>query len=326
MKSMLSNDKCFARVGTSPAFASDGVLRETIDIDEARTAFNFDLQLCKSYTEDGREIGGIMHLRRSDDDAIVPTRGLGREFVPVQHHALFNYVVEELIPQLPDFTLETVGTLNGGSTSIIMGSMGSDFKIKGDRSPYANRLFIMNPNGRSSVTIGFTNVRLWCQSQLQAAISSAGRSGFRVAHTKGAELKLDHALDEIASQMAVARALNAREERLADIPVGDGELNQMLNRLFPLNKFEEGSRGWTRMINQRQAVIEQFTTGKTAQEFEDRSALMLFQSITYPIHNPEKIGKESDIAHIALSNTEGSRAARVQRIFRQVEEVVGVAA
>ena len=325
MKEMLTNDKCFAAKGSSAAFASDGVLRDAIDIDEARTAFEFDIEKHKCYTEDGREIGGIMHLRRSDDNGIIPTRGLGVEFTPVQHHELFNYVVDEIMPKIPEFKLETVGTLNGGGTGIIMGSFGDKFKIAGDKSPYANRLFIFNPNGKSSVVMGFTNVRLWCQNQLLAAVSSAGKSGFRIFHTKNAELVLDHAMDEIANQVEVARLIRQREERLASIPVNESHLNAMLNRLFPLNKYEEGSRGWTRMLNQRQAVIEQFTTGKTAQEFTEDSALKLFQSITYPIHNPTSIGKGTDIAHITMSNTDGSRAERVVRIFNQVEELVGVA-
>ncbi len=325
MKEMLANDKCFAVKGSSSAFSSDGVLRDEIDLDEARAAFDFNIEKHKCYTEDGREIGGVMHLRRTDDNGIIPTRGLGKEFTPVQHHELFNYVVEEIMPKVPEFRLETVGTLNGGGTSIIMGSFGDKFKIHGDKSPYANRLFIMNPNGKSSVVMGFTNVRLWCQNQLLAAVSSAGKSGFRVFHTKNAELVLDHAMDEIANQVAIAQQIRNREERLARIPAGERELNTMLNLLYPLNRFEEGSRGWTRMLNQRQAVIEQFTKGKTAEEFTEDSALKLFQSITYPIHNPTSIGKETDFAHITLSNTDGSRAARVSRIFRQVEQTVGVA-
>lgn len=326
MKEMLKNDKCFAAKGSSAAFASDGVLREYIDIEEARTAFDFNIEKHKCFTQDGREIGGVMHLRRSDDDGIIPTRGLGVEFTPVQHHELFNYVVDEIMPKVPEFKLETVGTLNGGGTGIIMGSFGDKFQIAGDKSPYVNRLFIFNPNGKSSVVMGFTNVRLFCQNQLLAAVSSAGKSGFRVMHTKNAELVLDHAMDEIANQVEVAKALRYREERLAAIPVNDGHLKAILDRLYPLNKYEEGSRGWTRMLNQREAVIEQFTTGKTAQEFDNKSALTLFQSITYPIHNPTRIGKETDIAHITMSNTDGSRANKVSDIFRKVEQLVGVAA
>ena len=329
MKEMLSNDKCYAVKGASVAFASDGVLRDNLDIEEARTAFDFNIEKHKCFTQDGREIGGVMHLRRSDDDGIIPTRGLGVEFTPVQHHELFNYVVDEIMPKVPEFKLETVGTLNGGGTGIIMGSFGDKFQIAGDKSPYVNRLFILNPNGKSSVVMGFTNVRNFCQNQLLAAVSSAGKSvgkwGFRVMHTKNAELVLDHAMDEIANQVEVAKDLRYREERLAAIPVNDGHLNAILDKLYPLNKYEEGTRGWTRQLNLRNAVIEQFTTGKTAQEFTDHSALMLFQSITYPIHNPASIGDGTDLAHITMSNTYGSRANKVSDIFRKVEQLVGVA-
>lgn len=326
MKEMLSNDKCYAVKGASVAFASDGVLRDEIDIEEARQAFAFDIVKKPCYTEDGREIGGVMHLRRSDDDAVIPTRGLGRDFVPVQHHELFNYVIDEIMPKMPQFKLETVGTINGGGTGIMMGTFGDEFQIAGDKSPYVNRLFFFNPNGKSSVVMGFTNVRFFCQNQLLAAVASAGKNGFRVSHTKNAELVLDNAMDEIANQLQVANMIRLREERLAAVPVGDRELRLMLDKLYPLNKYEEGSRGWTRQLNLRNAVVEQFTTGKTAQEFTDHSALMLFQSITYQIHNPASIGDGTDFAHITMSNTVGNRAQKVHKIFSDVEKLVGVAA
>ena len=89
MKEMLNNDKCFAAKGSSTAFASDGVLRDHIDIEEARTAFDFTIEKRKCFTEDGREIGGVMHLRRSDDDGIlfvaggaVAAHGAGGGLVP----------------------------------------------------------------------------------------------------------------------------------------------------------------------------------------------------------------------------------------------------
>lgn len=326
MKEMLKNDKCYAAKGASVAFASDGVLRDTIDIEEARQAFAFDIIKKPSYTEDGRVLDGVMHLRRSDDDAVIPTRGLGRDFTPIQHHELFNYVIDEIMPKMPQFKLETVGTINGGGTGIMMGSFGDKFQIAGDKSPYVNRLFFFNPNGKSSVVMGFTNVRLFCQNQLLAAVTSAGKNGFRVSHTKNAELVLDNAMDEITNQLQIANMIREREERLAAIPVGDKELRLMLDKLYPLSKYEEGSRGWTRQLNLRNAVVKQFTTGKTAQEFTDHSALMLFQSITYPIHNPASIGDGTDFAHITMSNTDGNRAQRVHKIFSDVEKLVGVAA
>lgn len=331
MKGILPNDKCFSCVSgkIGNAFNTDGIVRDHIDIDEARSAFDFEIKKFQSCTEDGRPLPKQWHLRRSDDDAIIPTRGLGDEFQPVQHLQVFDYIMNDIMPQVPEMKLETVGTLHGGGTGVIMAKFGDDFKIAGDKSPHTSRLFFFNPNGKSSLIMGFTNVRLWCQNQLQAAVDTATSSakrggGFRIYHTTNADIRVDNAIDSIYEQVGAVRHLQRREEKLAEIEAKEENLIHLLNKFFPLNRFEEGSRGYTRMMNQREAVLTQWADGDTAKSFEGNSFAKLLNCFTFPIYNPVKIANGTDFAQITYSGTVGSRADRVSRILNAVEEEAGV--
>ncbi len=333
MKAILENDKCYSCVSHSigASFNTDGKRRDRIDVEEARGCFDFTIEKHQSCTADGRPIAKQWHLRRSDDDAIIPTRGLGDEFRPVQHLQVFDYIVNDLMPQVPEMKLETVGTLHGGGTGIVMAKFGDDFGIPGDKSPHESRLFFINPNGRSSLMMGFTNVRLWCQNQLPAAIrttneSVKGGDGFRVAHTTNAEIKVDNAVQVIYDQLHAVRHLKMREERLAEIEATEANLHHLLNKLFPLSGFEEGTVGHTRMLNQREAVTRQWESGETAVSFEGDSAAKLLNCFTYPVYNPSSVGKGTDLAQITFAGTVGSRADKVRKLLDAVEEEVGASA
>lgn len=333
MKAILANDKCCSCVkhAIGSCFNTDGVKRDHITVEDARGCFDFTLEKHQSCTADGRPIAKQWHLRRSDDDTIVPTRGLGDEFCPVQHLQVFDYIVNDIMPQVPEMKLETVGTLHGGGTGIIMATFGDGFGIPGDKSPHESRLFFVNPNGRSSLVMGFTNVRLWCQNQLPAAIRTATASakaghGFRVAHTTNAEIRVDGAVQAIYDQLHAVRHLKRREERLAEIEATEANLSHLLAKLFPLTGFEEGSVGHTRMLNQREAVVKQWQDGETAQSFEVDSAAKLLNCFTYPVYNPSSVGKGTDMAQITFAGTVGSRADKVRRILDMVEAEVGVTA
>lgn len=327
MKAQLTNDKWFTTDENAFCRNTDGKNRTEIDKDEARAAFDFEIEKHQSYTEDGRPIPKHWHLLRTDDSGIIPSRGLGDEYRPIQHLSVYDYIVNDIMPQVPGMKLENVGTMHGGGTGIISATVGNDFSLPGDESKHEMRLFFCNPcNGKGSLTLGWTTVRLFCQNQVAAAIRQASKNGFHIAHTTNSEVYCENALDTIRTQFLLARNLRDREDRLARTKVSPENLVHLVNRLFPLSKFEEGSLGYVRMDNQRNEVIRQFESGETAKTFTEDNGWKLFNSITYPIFNPKSVGKETDIPQIRFSGTIGSRASKVGRIFKAVEEELGLKA
>lgn len=325
MKAMQLNDKCYSTLnGGSNPFNFDGVKRDTLDVDTARSAVDFEIEKKPCYDANGRCINGLFHLTKNDDDSIVPSAGVGLKFKPIQHKDVFDRVMKEVIPQFPDMELETAGTIYGGGIGLFTFRVGDLFSIKGDKSPNEMRLFVSNPcNGTGSLVMGFTTVRLFCQNQIAAARRGAGKDGYKIQHSKNGELYMGDAVREIGVQVAAAKEIKLRCERLASIGVSKEAVAKCLDYIYPFGKLEEGTAGYARMQKLRDEVLTQFESGATASTMEgEKTGWTLFNSFTYPVFNPEKLGDKTDLANIQYDGMMWSKAERVRNMLSVVESVV----
>ena len=315
-----ANDTCFATKGMAKIFNTDGVEREFLDPTEVRSALDFNIIKKPTFDEEGRNIPGLYHLVREDNNLIIPSTGVGARYTPMNHYEVYDYVVNEIMPKVPSLTLEAVGTLHGCGTGLISAKMGDDFHIDGDDSPNEQRLMFVNPcNGAGSITIGFTNVRLFCQNQIPAATRQMKQDGFSVRHTKNASFYIGTALEVIAASIKSAQEIRSKSVTLSKISVNESFINRVMNRIYPFKAdAEAGTRGYTRTENRRAEVMEQFTSGETAQTISKDSAWKLFNSFTYPIFNPKTERKSVDAAEIAYTGAVGLRGKKVVDIFNTV--------
>lgn len=322
MKAMTANDTCFSTIKglLSSVFNTDGVERGHIDIAEARAALDFKIEKRPSYDASGNALPGHFHLRRDTDDAFIPCPSVGEKFRPVQHLDVFDYIVNDIMPHVPGMRLETVGTIHGAGTGLVTATVGDAFSIRGDDSPHRARLLFSNPCGRGSLVIGFTNVRIFCQNCIAAARREARKDGYSVRHTSGAGLLVQAAVHSIAAQAKMAEALRQRCERLAGIPVTADHLRRALDSIYP-QRFEEGTPAHGRIEQMRRDVEFQFEQGATAQTMKADTAWKLFNSFSYPVFNPDRLGARMDMAEVAYKGSLGERANKVTRIFATIEEI-----
>ena len=68
--------------------------------------------------------------------------------------------------------------------------------------------------------------------------------------------------------------------------------------------------------------MRQFTSGSTSQEIEDQNGWKLFNSTTYNIFNPERVGNRTDLADIEYQGMAGDKAEKVRRIAAVTERVL----
>jgi len=130
------------------------------------------------------------------------------------------------------------------------------------------------------------------------------------------------AVKEIGVQVAAAKEIKLRSERLASLGVGKAALEKCLDLIYPFGKLEEGSAGHTRMLKLREEVINQFESGATAQTMEGKTGWTLFNSFTYPVFNPERLNEKTDLANIQYDSMMWSKAEKVRRMLTAVESVV----
>lgn len=320
MIAITANDKCFATKTVASSFNTDGVERDTLDPVEVRTALDFTIGKRPSYDFDGRPIPGHYHLIREDNNAFIPSVGVGEKFQPVQHYEIFDSIMKNIMPSVPEMSLETVGTLHGGGTGIVMAKIGDPYHIAGDDSPNNMRLMFSNPcNGYGSLIIGFTNVRLWCQNQIPVAIRQAKADGFQIRHTRNANLYVGDAIKVIYASIEKAREIRRKSEGLAKVRINAEFIQRVMNELIPFNpEAEEGTVGHTKTENRRNEVIAQFESGETAQTIQGDTAWKLFNAFTYPIYNPSKTKKTVDAAEVAYTGAIGARAQKVSKIFNTI--------
>lgn len=328
MIAMTEYDKCFSTAlnGHNP-FNKDGQERTELTIEEARTAFDYEIKAMPCYDATGRKIPNLNHLQ-SDDGVIIPCHGVADGFTPINHREVFDYITEKVMPEIPEMKLEMAGTIRGRSVGVFAAKFGDTFAIKGDNSPNELRLFFCNPtNGTGTMVMGFTNVRVVCQNTLLAATKEAKADGFKIYHTKNANIEIAGAANMIREQAVAALEMKRRCEALAEIGVDGETLRRALDAVYPLHQLPEDSFAYARMKNLREGVIRQFEDGETAQTMTDkRSAWALFNSFTYPIFNPDEKrlakSKSKDKAEIAYKGMNGNIAEKVGVIFRKVESIV----
>lgn len=299
----------------------------TISQEDALGIFNFEMYKKQSYAYDpatgiAREIPGHFHLERSTDNGIIPTGGsVGEQFTPVQHKVFLEQITKEIMPNMPDAKLEFVATFHGGGTGIVSLRMGDEYQIHGDNSPQITRLLFTNPSNGTSLTLGFTNVRIVCQNTLMAAISSSQKNAWKIRHTKTAEVRCNNAVKQIRASVDAAIEMRQRCEMLAHIGCGSSMLASALDALLPIYGLEEGSPVYNHMIDKRNEVIRQFECGETAQSMKEKSAWTLFNSFTFPIFNPSRISTKTDRSQIQYKGMVGDTAKEVRQIFETISEI-----
>ena len=102
MIAIQENDVCYsiANNGHNP-FNTDRVERTELPLELARSALDFEIQKIASYDVNGRRIPGHYHLIKSTDKSFIPCVSVGEQFVPIQHIDFFDYVVNEVMPNVP---------------------------------------------------------------------------------------------------------------------------------------------------------------------------------------------------------------------------------
>ena len=327
MTAITPNDICYstARDGDNP-FNTDGQRRTELPADLARSAFDFNILKKPNFDERGRQIPWQFHLEKNTDGSLIPSTSVGAKFTPIQHLDVFDYIVNEVMPEVPGLKLEMAGTIHGGGTSLIAAKFGDTFSLPGDTSPNEMRLFFRNPcNGTGRMTLGFTTVRVVCQNTLLAATQEAAQDGWTIKHTKSGPEMTSAAVHAIHGQARAALEIKERCRLLAETGIDGATFRRCLDAVYPVDSLPEG-HARSRLENLRDEVVRQFESGETARTMKTKSAWAAFNSFTYPIFNPPRLRKGEDLAQVQYKAQMGDKARRVSDIFRKVERIAVYAA
>lgn len=307
-------------------------LKKSIADADSLSVFDYVLNKCPCFDASGREVPGLYHIERMDAGAaagtILPLGGFGDQYTILQNRDLYNMIAKNILPELPGAKVETVGTLEGGATGIVQISCGSDFKIKGDESKHESRLYFSNPVGGGSLVMGFCLTRCVCENTIAAArkeVLTGARegTGHIIRHTSAIEVYARRAIETIKAQALATKTMQERIKALAARKVNTATIKKALAEIYPATPemADKAPAAYANAIARREEVITQWEGGETAQTFTADNAWKLVNSFTFPIFNPSKIAKGSDLSGVRYDAMFGERAGRVSQILEAVERI-----
>lgn len=181
------------------------------------------IQLCG-----GAKVSGYKANVRNTDGQVLGI--VSDRYKIVQNNEAFEFT-DSIIGG--DVRYETAGSLNGGKKIWLLAKL-PETEIAGDKTePYL--CFSNSHDGTGAIRVCMTPVRVVCSNTLNLALDTAKRA-WSVRHTGDLQGKMHEA--RVCLQMANAYMgeLAKEADRLANTTVTRGQLDQILEELFPVDE------------------------------------------------------------------------------------------
>ena len=186
------------------------------------------------YTADGVVIPNMVATRRYDqidEETEVPSTVYGvvtNRYMPVQNYQGFEFI-DSLFGH-NGFQVETAGQFNDGKIVWVEAKLPEKVMVGEKICPYL--VFTNRHDGKGSVRIFLSPVRVICKNTLNMAIKGAKDRTFAVKHTSSANTLLEQAKMTLNNYYEYLDAMENAIDRQKRIMIEDRHLDQLLNNLI----------------------------------------------------------------------------------------------
>lgn len=205
-------------------------------VDEALHISGMDWNVSSKflYDENGNE---YPNFRANINDSTGDLLGIvSDKYSIVQNKEAFEFV-NELTSE--GFKFEKAGTFKNGKSIWVMGKFDSE-DILGD-SIDNNVVFVNSHDGSSGVKVMMTPVRVICANMLNLALKRAERS-WTTKHTRSIYSRLEEAKHTLGLVNHYMTELKDEAERLAYIKITDDKIDEIFDKLFPVDPNNDSER------------------------------------------------------------------------------------
>lgn len=182
------------------------------------------------YDAQGKVIPGYYANTRSSDNKVLGI--VGSRYKIVQNKEAFDFT-DSLVGE--GITYETAGSLRGGKTIWLLGKMPERYIVGDKFEPYI--CFTNTHDGTGAVRVCMTPVRVVCNNTLNMALKGAIRN-WSAIHSSNIGTKLSEARHTLLLADQYLVKLDEEADRLANQSMTDGEMREVLKKIFPI---EEGA-------------------------------------------------------------------------------------
>lgn len=192
-----------------------------------------------------KQVDGYLGNIRSDTKECMGI--ITQKYKVLQNKDAFAFVDDIMNQDEIECKYESAGSLYNGKRVWMLAKMPNFFLVGDEVESY---LFITNSHdGKSSVRVGVTNVRIVCNNTLQLAINTASRT-WSARHMGSIEGRKQEAMETLGFAQKYITAMNERAEQMASTKAN---INKFVNLLFPFN--EEASERIKRNTKEIQDFI-----------------------------------------------------------------------
>lgn len=208
----------------------------------------------KIYTSDGMEIPNMVATRRYDTvgDVEVPSTVYGvvtNRYEPVQNHKGFEFI--DTLFGHNGFQVETAGQFDNGKIVWVEAKLPEKVMVGEKIMPYL--VFTNRHDGKGSVKIFLTPVRVICKNTLNYAIKGAQGRSFSVTHTSSATQRLEQARQTIENYNNYLGAMETEIEKQKQILLEDKHFDMLVSKLFQF-KETDTDRQKSKVLANREEV------------------------------------------------------------------------
>lgn len=206
------------------------------------------------FTADGEKIPNMVCTRRYDieGDVEIPSTVYGvvtERYNPVQNYEGFDFI--DTLFHHDGFEVETAGQFDDGKIVWVEARLPKRSMAGEDIDPYL--VFTNRHDGKGSVRIFLTPVRIICKNTLNYAIKKAQGRTFSVRHTTTAQQKLEAAKETLENYYLYLGEMEKVIEQQKSILLEDKHLDQMINTLLQF-KETDSDRTKQRVLANRQEL------------------------------------------------------------------------
>jgi len=243
---------------------------------------------------------------------------VGTNYTPLQNMEAFNFFDE--FTQTGEAIYQSGGVLGGGERTWLLAKIPDNWAIRGKEGEEIDRFVVLanSFDGKSSVKIATTNVRVVCSNTLNLALEST-KNMVNIPHTPNIKQQVAAAKSAMGMFDQLKQELNTIFGNMSGMQLKGNDVESLLAGIFPVKEETEEKGLKTKMHTYRDEVKEIFESSDIAgqqTELTRGTAYGLYQATTYwESHVKEYSNAETKMKKLAFNNNTFSK-----KMFSEIME------
>lgn len=279
---------------------------------------DYDVEMVDIFAgEEKNKINGTQAIRRADTKNVLGITTPKYKIVQnVDAFSFFDTVVGE-----GQAIYHSAGALGLGERVWILAKLPNDIVVNSEDKIEKYLCLTNSHDGKSSLRMYFTPVRVVCQNTLNLSMSDA-KNGIALRHTGNIKGKIDEARQVLGISINYYNQFEQIVKQMENFNMQEKELNQYFDSILGINDSKEMS---TRKENQKHELISLFDNGQGQKLGNKHSLWKAYNSVTEWVDHYRTVKNlDKDQSNKLNSIWFGSGAKLKEKAYNQAVALINV--